>query len=81
MSLRGGADAEGLASTALTAELSRAFDNVISVVQGMDDTTRMREIRFFGQAVRIEGAINMAAGDGHDTGFYTFDYLRRLGEE
>jgi len=57
---------EGLSSTALTAELSRAFDNVISVVEGMDDTTRMREIRFFGQAVRIEGAINMAAGDMHE---------------
>ena len=57
---------QALSSDALTAELGRAFDNVIAVVEGMDDATRMREIRFFGQAVRVDGAINMAAGDMHE---------------
>ena len=55
-----------LSSVALTAELSMAFDNVIGVVEGMDDAARMREIRFFGQAVHVEGAINMAAADMHE---------------
>ena len=57
---------QALSRVALTEELGRAFDNVIAVVEGMDDATRMREIRFFGQAVRIEGAINMAAADMHE---------------
>ena len=57
---------QALSRIALTEELGRALDNVIGVVEGMDDATRMREIRFFGQEVRIEGAINMAAGDMHE---------------
>ena len=57
---------QGLSKAALTTELGKAFDNVIAVVEGMDDATRMREVRFFGQEVRIEGAINMAAGDMHE---------------
>ena len=57
---------QGLSRAELTAELGKAFDNVIGVVEGMDDATRAREVRFFGQAVRIEGAINMAAGDMHE---------------
>ena len=57
---------EALSRVALTAELGRAFDNVIAVVEGMADDARAREIRFFGQAVHIEGAINMAAGDMHE---------------
>ena len=57
---------QALSRVALTEELGRAFDNVIAVVEGMDNATRMREIRFFGQAVRIEGAINMAAADMHE---------------
>ena len=57
---------EALSRAALTAELGRAFDNVISVVEEMDDPARMREIRFFGQAVRVAGAINMAGSDMHE---------------
>ncbi len=57
---------EALSKAELTAELGRAFDNVIGVVEGMDEATRMREIRFFGQQVRIDGAISMAAGDMHE---------------
>lgn len=57
---------EGLSKVALTAELGKAFEHIIGVVEGMDDATRMREIRFFGQAVHIEGAILMATGDMHE---------------
>ena len=57
---------EGLSKAELTAELGRAFDNIIAVVEGMDDATRMSELRFFGQQVRIDGAIAMAAADMHE---------------
>ena len=57
---------QGLSKAQLIDELGKAFDNVIGVVEGMDDATRMREIRFFGQPVRIGGAISMAAGDMHE---------------
>ncbi|MSR22633.1 MAG: DinB family protein [Gemmatimonadetes bacterium] len=57
---------QGLSKTALVAELGRAFDNIIGVVAGMDDATRSREIRFFGQPAPISGAILMATGDMHE---------------
>lgn len=57
---------EGLSKEELTAELGRAFDNIIAVVEGMDDATRMQEIRFFRREVRIDGAIAMAAADMHE---------------
>ena len=57
---------EGLSKDELIAELGGAFDNIIAVVEGMDDDARMRELRFFGQEVRIDGAIAMVAGDMHE---------------
>ena len=41
-------------------------DNIIGVVEGMDETARAREIRFFGQPTRVELAILMATGDMHE---------------
>ena len=57
---------QALSKPELTAELGRAFDNIIGVVERMDDATRIREIRFFGQPVHINGAILMAAADMHE---------------
>jgi hypothetical protein len=57
---------QGFSKGALTAELGKAFDNVIGVVDGMDNAARIREIQFFGRMVRVEGAILMATGDMHE---------------
>ena len=57
---------EALPKAALSAELGKAFDNVIAVVEGMDEGARAREITFFGQSVTVAGAINMATGDMHE---------------
>jgi hypothetical protein len=50
----------------LVGELTRALDNMIAVVSGMDDAARAREIRFFGQQVTVGGAIMMATADMHE---------------
>ena len=57
---------QALSKPELTAKLGRAFDNIIGVVERMDDATRIREIRFFGQPVHIDRAILMAAADMHE---------------
>ena len=57
---------QGLSKVGLVAELEVAFDNIIGTVAGMDEATRSREIRFFGQQVQIGAAILMAAGDMHE---------------
>jgi hypothetical protein len=57
---------QAMDKAALTAELGKAFDNMIGFVAGMDAATRAREIRFFGQPVQIGGAVMMASGDMHE---------------
>jgi hypothetical protein len=51
---------------ALVAELGKSFDNIIGFVSRMDDATRAKEIRFFGQSVTTGGAVMMATGDMHE---------------
>jgi hypothetical protein len=51
---------------ALVAELGKSFDNIIAFVARMDDATRNKEIRFFGQPVTTGGAVMMATGDMHE---------------
>jgi hypothetical protein len=51
---------------ALVAELGKAFDNIIGFVSRMDDATRTKEIRFFGQPVTTGAAVMMASGDMHE---------------
>ena len=51
---------------ALVAELGKSFDNIIGFVSRMDDATRNKEIRFFGQPVTTGGAVMMATGDMHE---------------
>jgi hypothetical protein len=52
--------------TQLVAELGKSFDNLIGFVSRMDDATRNKEIRFFGQPVTTAGAVMMASGDMHE---------------
>jgi hypothetical protein len=51
---------------ALVAELGKSFDNIIAFVSRMDDATRTKEIRFFGQPVTTGAAVMMASGDMHE---------------
>ncbi|MSR36365.1 MAG: hypothetical protein EXR95_06940 [Gemmatimonadetes bacterium] len=57
---------QALDKAALTAELGRAFDNMIGFVAGMDEAKHATEIRFFGQTVQVGAAVMMASGDMHE---------------
>ncbi len=50
----------------LLAEMNRAFDHMITSVQGMDDQARMRALKFFGQDTDAGTAVGMAATDMHE---------------
>lgn len=57
---------EAMSKAALTAELSKAFDNMIGFVSHLDTAGRAREIRFFGTPASVGGAITMASSDWHE---------------
>lgn len=55
-----------LDKTALLAEVAKAYDNMIGFVSKLDAAGRAKQVRFFGQPVTVEGAVQMAANDQHE---------------
>jgi len=64
-----GPDMEHVASLSkqqIIDELGPAFDHIIGIVRGMDDTKRMSETTMFGRQMQVHAAVFTATSDMHE---------------
>ncbi len=58
--------AGSLTRTEIISELDSAFDHLIGIVRGMDETERMTDSDYFGRPMKIHANIMISMGDMHE---------------
>ena len=58
--------ASALTRTEIISELDSAFDHLIGIVRGMDETERMSDSDYFGRPMKIHANILISMGDMHE---------------